>query len=240
MPGRHSWLDFGRLQGLDRVCVWPSETMQTQCESAHWETWMEEVCYNKEAEVCRATVSCNIVVVRVTFDVHRFLTSLGGWSFEGGGTCLNPMDVGNWNIPRGCLGCPRSCPKAQQHGQLSDWPWQPDRAQTGLSWMSTDACLVGQRPRAVLSQTWLSTAAHWDGTEDSASPRRAPPNPQHTCTCRLESRCIQSGINPHMSTQCSHVSELSYVFLPLNLTLILPLTLSLTLTKQCHLKIKLN
>lgn len=38
---------------------------------------MDEVCYNQEAEVYRATVCCNVLVVRATFNVHRFLTTLG-------------------------------------------------------------------------------------------------------------------------------------------------------------------
>lgn len=39
---------------------------------------------------------------------------------------------------------------AQQHGQLSNWPQRLDGDQTGLSWRTTDACLGGERSRAVL------------------------------------------------------------------------------------------
>lgn len=59
---------------------------------------------------------------------------------------------------------------AQQQGQLSNWPRGLEGTQTDLSWRATDACLDGRKPRAVQRPV---SAAHSDGTKDSASPRRA-------------------------------------------------------------------
>lgn len=59
---------------------------------------------------------CGVVVVaRATFNVWMVITSLVSLrGCEGGGTCLNHMNVGNWKIPRRCLHCPSSCSIFQQ------------------------------------------------------------------------------------------------------------------------------
>ena len=95
-----------------------------------------------------------VFVARATFNIWRVITSLGRLrGCEGEGPFLNHMDVGNINMPRGCLCCPGGCSIAQRQVQLSNWPQGLDRAQAGLSWRTTDACLDGQRSRVILSET---------------------------------------------------------------------------------------
>ena len=71
--------------------------------------------------------------------------------------------------------CPWTCYIAKERSQLSNCHGGV-KTQAGQSWSTTDACLDLLRPRALLSETSLSTPDHSDGMKDPASARWAPPS----------------------------------------------------------------
>ena len=97
----------------------------------------------------------------------------------------------------------------QEHSQLSNWLGVV-RTQAGQSWSTTAACLDGGRPRAVLSETRLSTPDHSERTKDPSSAGRAPPAPQEVCVGQRAGRGTQSEIDPSVSAAWSRGSRLCW------------------------------
>ena len=70
-----------------------------------------------------------------------------------------------WKHPKGLSTLPMELLHCQEHSMLSIG----HGGCQDLNWRTTDACLDGQRPKAVLCKTWLSIADCTAGTEDPAS-----------------------------------------------------------------------